>query len=75
MSNVQSTPRRNASLAGALAITVVGPTALLIAGEYFHLPGIPSDLADLAGRGGGSVANLGVFALGVMPILTAYWIV
>jgi len=61
-----------ASFAPRLAITIGVPLLLTVLAERLLLPGIPMELADAVG---GSHANISVFALGVMPILSAYWIV
>ena len=60
------------SFARRLAITLAIPLALYFAGKHLLLPGIPEDLVD---RVNGSPVAFGVFALGVAPILTAYWLV
>jgi preprotein translocase subunit SecY len=59
-------------LPGRLAITLGLPAAIVFLGERLVLPGVP---AEFVARTNGSHANVGVFALGVMPILSAYWIV
>ena len=59
------------SFARRLAITLGVPLLLLVLGDHLLLPGIPPDIAG----SGGSRANVGVFALGIQPILTAYWLV
>jgi preprotein translocase subunit SecY len=58
-------------LARRLAVTLGVPLLILLLGEHVLLPGIPEALVD----GPGSHAGVGVFALGVAPILTAYWVV
>jgi preprotein translocase subunit SecY len=58
-------------LARRLAITLGIPLLLLLLGEYVALPGIPEALVE----GPGSHAGVGLFATGVSPILSAYWVV
>ena len=60
------------TLARRLAITIAVPLALYFAGEHLLLPGIGEEVIQ---RVPGSHANVGVLALGIMPIVTAYWVV
>jgi len=72
-------------LASRLAITLAIPALLLVIADHVLLPGIPSEVAEhLLGHGRatglftihrGSIANMSVFALGITPVLTAFWIV
>ena len=55
-----------------LLVTLGLPLAVALLGSELLLPGIPPELARGAS---GSHANLSVFALGILPITTAYWIV
>ena len=54
-----------------LAITLSIPILIGLLLEQVLVPGIPYDALGIHG----SRANLSVFALGIQPILTAYWIV
>jgi SecY len=54
-----------------LAITLSIPILIGLLLEQVLVPGIPYDALGIHG----SRANLSVFALGLQPILTAYWIV
>lgn len=58
-----SAPRR-------LAVTLAVPVLVVLAGEHLRLPGVPEGLVDGPAR-----ANVSVFALGVTPIVSAFWLV
>ena len=60
------------SFARRVAITIAIPLALYLAGEHLLLPGIPADFIE---RTGVSRLTFGVLALGLAPILNAYWMV
>jgi preprotein translocase subunit SecY len=55
-----------------LAVTLSIPLLLLVLTDHVFLPGIPAEIAESVR---GSRANFSVFALGIQPIVTAYWIV
>ena len=60
------------SFAVRLAITLGVPLVLMAAARGVPLPGVPAELMGSPGRQG---VVLGPFALGVMPVLSAYWFV
>lgn len=60
------------SFARRVAITIAIPLALYLAGEHLLLPGIPAAFIE---RTGVSRLTFGVLALGLAPILNAYWMV
>ena len=62
-----------------LALTLALPLLLVLAADHILLPGMEDALGTLGRRAGDfftpSRANMSVFALGIMPVLTAYAIV
>jgi preprotein translocase subunit SecY len=55
-----------------LLITLGIPAVLALLGEHLLLPGMPAEVVE---QTGGSHANVSVLALGITPILSAYWMV
>ncbi len=62
------------SVASRLFVTIALPLALLVAGAYVSLPGVPEMVTHVS-RASGSARTTGVFALGILPILNAFWLV
>ncbi len=62
-------------LPGRLAVTALVPALVLACGDQVLLPGVPGELFERVSAFGGSRSQFGVFALGVTPIVSAYWIV
>jgi preprotein translocase subunit SecY len=68
------------SPAARLALTLLLPLLLVVAGEWVLLPGMEELVPTVLRRGVGdffsvSRQNLSIFALGIMPVVTAYGIV
>ncbi len=67
------------SPAGRLAITLLLPLVLVMAGQWVLLPGMEDLVGTVARRGvdffGNPRQNVSIFALGIMPVITAYGIV
>ncbi len=67
------------SPAGRLAITLLLPLVLVMAGQWVLLPGMEDLVGTVARRGvdffGNARQNVSIFALGIMPVITAYGIV
>jgi hypothetical protein len=55
-----------------LAVTLFIPLFLLLAADRLPLPGVGADVLEKAGA---SRESYGVFALGITPIVSGYWIV
>lgn len=67
-------PNAPPSVASRLFVTIALPLVLLAAGAYVSLPGVPEMVTHVS-RASGSARTTGVFALGIMPILNAFWLV
>ncbi len=57
-----------------IAVTLLVPLALVFLGDNLPLPGVPAELFDTA-RTHMARGSLGVFALGITPVVSASWIV
>lgn len=66
-------PRWLATLAAA-AITIAIPAALVYASHHLFLPRLTLDFRDMVTLSGGSAAHASVFALGVWPVIAAFWL-
>jgi preprotein translocase subunit SecY len=54
-----------------LAVTFLIPAAIYALASYLLIPGVPKDFADQVGASW----NLSLFALGIKPFISAYWVV
>src|SRR5258706_9850392 len=58
-----------------LGVTLLAPLVLLLLANQLPLPGVPPEFISLLDRTHAERANVGVFSLGLTPVLTAYWLV
>lgn len=65
-------------LAVAVAVTLGLPALLIVVARNVELPGLTAEIFDILERGSGAgssdLSQVGIFALGIMPLVSAFWV-